>query len=65
MALVVIVLQDAGPGAVDMNVHCEPRIDLGPVDRASDTAAVRIGRRLVLAAKMTAARNNNTQPQED
>lgn len=64
MALVVLTIQDSEPGAVDLNMTCHPQVDLGPVDMPTDTPAIRIARRMVHVAKLTAARSNHHKPQE-
>ena len=64
MALVTIVLEDSPGGILDLAIHTHPSTDLGPVDRPTDTPAIKMARRVVFVVKQTAKAPNNTQPQE-
>ena len=65
MALVLITIQDKGPGKVDMRVDIEPPVQPGAIELPDDTPAVTIMRSALRAAVAAAQAYKPTNPQED
>lgn len=63
MAMVVVTIQDATDGGIEMRLEVEPLTTLGPVDMATDTPSMTLGRAMVrhavhAAATLAAATNH-------